>query len=131
MPGSRTSTRRRSAPRCICRSAERKPPGTATAKAASARSTSTPSGSRCTSIIPISCRRRRSTGWIEKPVVGIGFSVVGVEDDEEISTTVHERKERDEKRLTAQIAKIGREGRKERPGPLHGWNERPGFHWGR
>ncbi len=46
-------------------SAAPRPPATAIAKAASARSTSIPSGSRSTWIIPTSCRRRRLTGKTE------------------------------------------------------------------
>ena len=50
-----------------------KRPATAIAKAASAHSTSTPSGRRCTSITRTSCRRRRSIEWIrttEEPTIG-------------------------------------------------------------
>ena len=63
----RAHHRRRSA---LCRSAARRPPATATAKAASAPSTSILSGSRCTSTIPTSCRKRRSIGWISRQSPG-------------------------------------------------------------
>ena len=61
MPASPTSTLRRSAPKFICHLAARRRRGTGIAKAASAQSTSIPSGSQSTWTTPTSCRRRRST----------------------------------------------------------------------
>src|SRR4051812_3673702 len=52
---------RRSAPRCTCRSAARKPPATAIARRELRHSTSSPSGSRCTSTSADACSVRRST----------------------------------------------------------------------
>src|SRR6516164_7864063 len=62
MQGLPTLTLRRLARKCTCHSAEQRPRGTGIVRAASARSISIRSGSRCTSIIPTSCRRRRLIG---------------------------------------------------------------------